>query len=211
MKDIQWLREFRSAAAGGLAIAFGGTAYLLADNKLAGAFLFCVGLFAICVMGLNLFTGKACGLVRSHGAKDAGRLAVIWLGNLCGAVCAALLLSVTRLADRLVPSAQAVCQGKLAQTGVSTFVLGIFCNIMIWLAVTGYRECLHETGKYLALIFGVMVFVACGFEHCVADMFYLAMAGEYSLRGLLFLLICTAGNVAGAVAVPLIRGKQIAG
>ncbi len=207
MKKVLLLSEFRSAIAGGLSIAIGGTAYLLAESKLAGAFLFCVGLFTICLMGLNLYTGKACTLVKSHSGPDIMKLLVIWLGNLAGTVAAALLLSATRLSGTLIPAAASVCEAKLAQTPLSVFILGIFCNIMIWLAVTGYREAEQALGKHLALILGVMVFVLCGFEHCVADMYYFAMAGIYSLKSLVFLLICTAGNTAGAVLIPLIRGR----
>ncbi len=207
MKITDLVREFRSAAAGGLSIAIGGTVFLLTESKLAGAFLFSVGLFTICVMGLNLFTGKACGLIRSRTKEDLSRLAVIWLGNLAGSVCAALLLSLTRLQDRLVPAAQSVADAKLSQGPLSTFILAVFCNVLIWLAVTGFREAEHDLGKYLALILGVTVFVACGFEHCVANMFYLVMAGEYSLRALWFLAVCTAGNVVGAVLIPLLKGR----
>lgn len=208
MNRTEWFRELRLGAAGGLSIAIGGAVFLLADNKLAGAFLFSVGLFTICTMGLNLFTGKACGLVRDRSGKYLARLAVIWIGNLIGAEAAGLLLSFTRLSEKLIPAAQAVCAAKLAQSPGSTFILAVFCNILIWLAVTGFREIGDPVGKYLALILGVTVFVACGFEHCVANMFYLAMAQLYTGQALLFLLICTAGNVAGAVLIPLLRGPK---
>ena len=205
MKEL--LKDFRGGIAGGLAIAIGGAIFLLVDNKLAGAALFSVGLFTICVMGLNLFTGKACALIDNHTGAYALKLAAIWLGNLVGAVAAALLLSLTRLSDKLTAGAQTVSATKLSQPLYSTFILGIFCNILIWLAVTGYRDIKDAVGKYLALLMGVTVFVAAGFEHCVANMFYLAMAGEYTLKALLFLVVCTLGNVVGAVLIPLFTGR----
>ena len=46
---------------------------------------------------------------------------------------------------------------------------------MIWIAVEGYKSVPHEIGKYMAILFGVMVFILCGFEHCVANMFFIPM------------------------------------
>ena len=51
--------------------------------------------------------------------------------------------------------------------------LAVFCNVMIYIGVEGYRSNPHELGKYLALFFGVCVFILCGFEHCVANMYYI--------------------------------------
>ncbi len=208
MSKTEAVRDLRLGIAGGLSIAIGGTVFLLVEDKIIGAFLFSVGLFTICSMGLNLFTGKACGLIKDHSGKYITRLVIIWTGNLIGAVAAGLLLSFTRLSEKLIPAAQSVCSAKLGQSPVSSFILAVFCNILIWLAVTGFSEIRDPVGKYLALILGVTVFVACGFEHCVANMFYLAMAQLYTGQALLFLLICTAGNMVGAVLIPLLRGSK---
>ena len=208
MKLTDAVRDLRLGIAGGLSIAIGGTVFLLVENKTVGAFLFSVGLFTICSMGLNLFTGKACGLIKDHSGKYIARLAIIWLGNLIGAVAAGLLLSFTRLSEKLIPAAQSVCSSKLDQSLGSTLILAVFCNILIWLAVTGFNEIRDPVGKYLSLILGVTVFVACGFEHCVANMFYLAMAQLYTGQALLFLLICTAGNIVGAILIPLLSGSK---
>ena len=208
MKLTDAVRDLRLGIAGGLSIAIGGTVFLLVENKTVGAFLFSVGLFTICSMGLNLFTGKACGLIKDHSGKYIARLAIIWLGNLIGAVAASLLLSFTRLSEKLIPAAQSVCSSKLDQSLGSTLILAVFCNILIWLAVTGFNEIRDPVGKYLSLILGVTVFVACGFEHCVANMFYLAMAQLYTGQALLFLLICTAGNIVGAILIPLLSGSK---
>ena len=70
----------------------------------------------------------------------------------------------------------------------------------------GFNKNPHEAGKYLALFFGVAVFILCGFEHCVANMFYFSMAGMWSGRAVLYLLVMTAGNAVGGVMFPLLRG-----
>ena len=80
-----------------------------------------------------------------------------------------------------------------------------FCNVLIYLAVDGYARIPNDVGKMLALFFGVMVFILCGFEHCVANMYYFSMAGAWSGKTVLYLLIMTAGNSLGGIAVPLLR------
>ena len=85
------------------------------------------------------------------------------------------------------------------------FLLAAFCNILIYIAVEGYGKNPHEVGKYLAIFFGVMVFILCGFEHCVANMYYFSMAGMWSGKALLYILVMTLGNAAGGVLFPLVR------
>ena len=91
---------------------------------------------------------------------------------------------------------------------MSLFFLGILCNILIYIGVEGYKSIQHEFGKYLALVFGVMVFILCGTEHCVADMFYLWMGGAWSARAVVCILVITLGNAAGGVLFPVLRSLQ---
>ena len=80
------------------------------------------------------------------------------------------------------------------------------CNIFIYIAVESFNKNPHELGKYLGLFFGVMVFILSGYEHCVADMFYVSAAGCWSGDMLLRILVITAGNAVGGVLLPLCRG-----
>ena len=188
----------------GISISLGGTVYLLSADKTVGALLFSVGPFCVCVYGFNLFTGKVC-YVFDNDAGYARMLPVIWIGNLAGAVCTALLESLTRMGPALAESAAAASQAKLAQSPMSAFILAVFCNIMIYIAVEGYKTIPHEVGKYLAILFGVIVFILCGFEHCVANMYYFTMGGAWSWKAAGYLLLMTAGNAVGGVLIPLLR------
>lgn len=191
------LSVFFSAVMAGVSIAFGGTVFLALENKLAGAALFTVGLFTVCEQGLHLFTGKVCYACR----RDRGYrldLPVVWLGNLAGAALVARTVALTRLAQ-LSGKAQILCGVKTADSLLSLFILGILCNVFIFIAVDGFSTIQRETGKYLALFFGIMVFIVCGFEHCVADMYYFFLAGAWSPRAVLCLLTITAGNVCGGI------------
>lgn len=78
---------FLSAVGAGLAISVGGTVYLSLENKIAGALLFTIGLYAIVLNGLYLYTGKVGYLVEQKNKKEYGILLVLtWLGNLVGPV-----------------------------------------------------------------------------------------------------------------------------
>ena len=196
---------FVSAVLAGVAIALGGTVFLSLDDKVLGALFFTVGLFTVCTLGLQLFTGKVCYIFEQDRAYAAA-LPVIWLGNLTGAWLTAAFEQLTRIGPHLRERALALCATKLSDGLLSIFVLAMFCNMLIYLAVDGYKNNPHEFGKYLALFFGVTVFILCGFEHCVANMYYFSAAGAWSLRTLGYLLVMTLGNAAGGVAFPLLRG-----
>lgn len=204
---MKMLREFIPAVLAGAAISIGGAVFLALDSRVAGAVFFCVGLFMVCTLGLNLFTGKVCYLP-GKGAGYWAFLGVVWLGNLAGAEITALLLRLTRLGPGLREKAAALTAVKLGDGLLSLFLLGVFCNILIFISVESYLRNPHQLGKYLGLCLGVTVFILAGFEHCVADMFYFAAAG-WTPRALLCLAVITAGNGVGGVLFPL--GLKLAG
>jgi formate/nitrite transporter FocA (FNT family) len=153
---------------------------------------------------LYLFTGKVC-YVFENDKNYALQLPLIWIGNLIGALGTGFLEMQTRLAPSLVEKAGSICQVKVSQPLLSAFLLAILCNIMIYISVEGYKTIPHEVGKYLAIFFGVTVFVICGFEHCVANMYYFTVGQAWSGKAILYLLVMTAGNGVGGVFVPLMR------
>ena len=188
----------------GLSIGLGGLVFLSVDSKVLGAALFTIGLFTVCTMGFNLFTGKVC-YVFQNDREYARKLPVIWVGNLAGTGLTALFASMTRNAAALTEKAASMCLTKQNDSLLSLFFLGLLCNIFIYIAVEGYRSNPHELGKYLSLLFGVMVFILCGTEHCVADMFYMWMGRAWNTRTILCILVITAGNCVGGVLLPLLR------
>ena len=189
---------FLSAVLAGMCVGFGGLVYLLLDNRIVGAALFTIGLFFICSFGFHLFTGKVCYVLQNDRAF-ALNLPVIWLGNLAGTGITAAAAFLTRNAPALREKALALCQVKIGDSLLSLFFLGFLCNIFIYLAVEGYARNPHELGKYLSLFFGVMVFILAGTEHCVADMFYFWMAGAWSGKAILCILVISIGNAAGGI------------
>ncbi len=201
---MRQLKVLLSGFLAGVCIAIGGTVFLSTESRLAGSLLFTVGLFTICLFQLHLFTGKVC-YVFDRGLSYALELPAVWLGNLAGTFLFARAMAATRSGPALAAAAQRLCQAKLDDSLWSLFLLAVFCNMMIYLAVEGFNKAPHDLGRYLALFLGVSVFILCGFEHCVANMYYFSMAGAWSGRTLLALLVMTAGNALGGVFFPLTR------
>lgn len=195
---------FLYAVMGGICISLGGTAYLCTENNIIGAILFTIGLFTICTMGFNLYTGKVSYALNNKPSFIID-LIVVWLGNLAGTAIAASLLSLTRIGTGIYEKASAICDTKLNDDMLSMFILAIFCNLLIFIAVDEFNTNKHITGKYLGLLFGVVAFIFCSFEHSVADMFYFTVAKVWSLKTLGYLLVITLGNAVGGLLVPAIR------
>lgn len=195
-----FFKTFVPAILAGLAIGIGGCVFLSLENKIVGSVCFSVGLYAICVHGLNLFTGKIGYLAEKKGKEFLpylGTVCIIWLGNLAGTVASGLIFSATRIA-KISETAAAICQVKLNDSMISLFLLAIFCGMLMYIAVEGYKRCQNP----LILFFCVCVFILCGFEHCIADMFYFAMAGIFTGKALLILLVITLGNSLGGMLLP---------
>lgn len=204
---MKHVNTFVSAILAGIAISIGGVVFLVCDNKVVGAVFFSVGLFTVCTLGLNLYTGKVC-YVFDNKPSYVGTCGLIWLGNLVGTFATGTAIRATRL-TAVVEKAVTVSDTKLSDSLPSVFILAIFCNILIYLGVESYKNNPHEFGKYLGLFLGVSVFVAAGFEHCVANMFYFTTAGVWSGRTLLYIIVMTLGNAVGGVIFPLCRKLNV--
>ena len=109
----------------------------------------------------------------------------------------ALIVKLSRI-DGIAEQATELTAVKLDDSILSLFLLGVLCNIFIYIAVEGYKNNPHELGKYLSLFFGVMVFILAGTEHCVADMFYFWLSG-WSVDAAVRVLVITLGNAAGGI------------
>ena len=197
MKKI--LHTFILAILAGAAIGIGGIVYLSMDNKTAGALMFTVGLYTLCIHGLNLYTGKA-GYLVNQPVSYLADLAVIWAGNLAGTGLAAAAVRQSRIRG-IAETARAVCEIKLNDGMPSLFLLAVFCGFLMFVAVDGYKQ----TKNPVILFMGVGAFILCGFEHCIADMFYFSAAGMWSGRAAAAVCVITLGNTAGGMLIPLAK------
>ena len=188
----------------GLCIGLGGTVYLSCDNKILGSFLFGLGLFTILNFGFNLFTGKV-GYFVNNKPSYWGFLGIVWLGNFIGTFLFAKMIAATRYGATLQAKANALCLVKDGDNIVSLLVLGIFCGMLMFIAADGYKNIENQVGKVVVVFLPVMVFILSGFEHCIADMFYFSLAGDFSALMLKSLIVITVGNSIGGGLIPLAR------
>lgn len=192
------MKSFCKSILGGFSIGLGGLIYLSVDNKIVGSALFSIGLFLVLTMSFNLFTGKICYVCDKNGPSILDVIS-IWLGNYIGTLIIALIIRETRGAAGVAEKAANLCAIKNGDSYFSLFLLGILCNIFIFIAVEEYKSNEHVIGKYLAIILGVMGFILAGTEHCIADMFYYNVAFSFSVDVLIRLLVITAGNTVGGI------------
>ncbi|MBR2360107.1 MAG: formate/nitrite transporter family protein [Bacteroidaceae bacterium] len=173
------MKTLRSSILSGIAIAIAGWGYLASTN-IVGAVLFSFGLLTVIQYKLSLYTGTA-GFVpfrddEGHSCilSSVATLLLVLFGNIIGCLLVALL---TRLSPiDLAASAQQILEGRLDIGSFRAGLLAIGCGFIMTTVVTGARA-----GKPLILLFGVPLFILCGFPHCVADAFYyLAVPWEYT-------------------------------
>lgn len=202
-----YLKVLFSSILAGILIAIGGLVFIFVKNTstIAGGFLFAFGLFTIITLKLHLYTGKI-GYVFDNKANYLLELLIILIGNAIGAISFGYL---TRLAfngvnNTIMDTINNVATNKLSNPLLTTFILSIFCGIMIYLAVEVSRRNVSDTIRTIAIFFAVAIFIICGFEHCIANMFYFSFASSWNLNTLLYILIMVLGNSIGSIVIYLL-------
>lgn len=183
----------RSSILAGFCIGIAGFGYLASSN-IIGAVLFAFGLLTVVHYSLKLYTGTA-GFIERN---EVGMLMKVLGGNLIGCLLVALMARCSSM--DLQATAQHILEGRLHNGILRSGILSIGCGFIMTTAVTFARQ-----GKNLPLIFGVPLFIMCGFPHCVADAFYYMcvplsyLLGNWSSIILLYISIVI-GNFIGCNA-----------
>lgn len=184
------LQIIKSSILAGICIGIAGFGYL-AEKSIIGAVLFAFGLLTVVHYKLKLYTGTAGFIVKG----EVATLFLILLGNLVGCLIVSLIARCSPMP--LQETAQKVLEGRLATGPLKGGILAIGCGFIMTTAVTFARK-----DKNLPLLFGVPLFIMCGFPHCVADAFYymavpVSFLGEHWLDVLVFYVSIVAGNFVG--------------
>ncbi len=173
-------RMFLLAVLAGAFIALAGVGSAIGTaqfGKLAGACSFPAGLAMVVLAGSELFTGNNL-MVISLLAKriTAGQLltawAVVYAGNFVGAAAIAALSVWSGVFGGTYEALIATAQAKVALTLGQALLRGFLCNVLVCLAVWMSMAAQDAAGKVIGLYLPIMVFVLCGYEHSVANMFY---------------------------------------
>lgn len=200
------LSQFINAVIGGMMIGIGGCVSLSCDNKYIGSALFSLGLFAIIQFGYGLYTGKI-GYAPLRMPAYLSECLFTLLGNACGTFIDAILLKQTRIFAAISEKAAASVETKVGDSLWSAFILAVFCGILMFTAVENARLSNAAGGhieKTVGTMLCIMVFILCGFNHCIADMFYIFLTGTLS-EAAAYLPIVIVGNSVGGMLFPLLK------
>ena len=151
-------------------------------NRLLAGVTFSLGLILVVVAGAELFTGNnliamawASGKVTT--AKLVRSWVIVYIGNLIGAMATAALVFVSKQysfgAGAVGKAALTIAQTKCGLPFVEAFALGVLCNALVCMAVWLGYSARTTTDKILSIVFPISAFVACGFEHSVANMYFI--------------------------------------
>lgn len=192
---LPFFSSITSSFLSGLTIVFGTVVFLSCPDRIVGSALFSFALMTIICRGLLLYTGKI-GYVRTFGVKN---ILVTLLGNLIGTFVGGVLISFTRIKGTLLmegvqQKAQTLVNVKLSDNLLSVFILACCCGVMMFLAVDNYAK----SKSWLFVVLPIMVFILCGFEHCIANAAYITLAGAWSLQAALYLGVMITGNAVGS-------------
>ena len=177
-------KDNRLSLLAGILIGLGAYGFL-ALGGIPGAVIFAFGLVGVVLSGSLLYTGKA-GVM-----TDIGALALIWLFNVLA--CVAIGLLVVSIGGEPQERAQAVVDGRLAQGPWRSFLRAVGCGLIIDLSVWLYRR----SKSLVPILFGVPLFIVCGFYHSIADVVYLVAAWKWSPAILWYYPVIVIGNYVG--------------
>ena len=196
-----FISTLRSSILAGVCVGLAGFGYL-AEKSIIGAVVFSFGLLAVVAYRLKLYTGTA-GFFRRG---EFGQLMFILFGNIVGCLLVGLLARCSPMP--IQETAQSVLEARLANGPLFGGLLAVGCGFIMTTVVTFARE-----GKPLILLFGVPLFINCGFPHCLADAFYyLATPLSYTsehIADILVLYPClVVGNFIGCNLYRFVMPKQ---
>ena len=164
-------------------ISLGSFALLKLGNPI-GPVIFALGLLGVCYMGLNLFTGK-CGFLIQDNIKPSD-LIIILVTNLVAGYLIELLFSIT---DPEVYR-NAIIKVKSWDFSLAFFIKSILCGIIMYIAVLLYKK-----NTSLGILYGIPLFIFCGFQHCIANVITMGTARLFDWS----IVICIIGNFVGSL------------
>ncbi|MFB3882366.1 MAG: formate/nitrite family transporter [Armatimonadota bacterium] len=154
-------------------------------TKLLGGAVFSLGLILVVIAGAELFTGNAL-IIMAYASHKVSTLSllrnwvIVYIGNLVGSLLTAAFIFLSRqhtFADgQLGVTALNIGNAKCSLDFWPALFLGVYCNALVCLAVWLCFSARTTTDRILAIVFPITAFVASGFEHCVANMYFIPVA-----------------------------------
>ena len=202
MLSYRSLLVFVRAILAGIMIGTGGSAMLAVNTQIIGPFMFSIGLMVIIQFGLKLYTGIVGYFMDPIDLKT---LAVTFIGNFIGVfvVAEAARYSCLPVADYAYQLVLAKSEMIMRLHLIDIFAMGCMCGMLMYIGVAVWKlPVASDIARCFITILCVMTFIVCGFEHCIADMFYLLAARTNDIpigNQIAFIGIVTIGNSIGAM------------
>ena len=164
-------------------ISLGNYALLKLGNPI-GPVIFAFGLLGVCYMGQNLFTGK-CGFLIQDKIKPLDLLIILIVNLIAGYLFGVIYSCLD----------QDVLKNAISKVGTwdvsfPFLIKSVLCGMIMYIAVYMYKK-----GTPLGIIFGIPLFIFCGFQHCIANIITLGVAKTFHLS----IILCILGNFIGSL------------
>lgn len=177
----------RGALLSGILIGLGSAGYL-AVGGIPGAVIFAFGLIGVVIFEVPLYTGKA-GVLK---VDESWTLIGIWFWNVIGCILIGLLVKYTG-SDTSIANAMTIVDGRFEAGWVKSLLRSIGCGMIIDLSVYQFRK----SGSFIPILFGVPLFIICGFYHSIADVVYLTVSWRWSPEIYWYYPVIVIGNYIG--------------
>jgi formate/nitrite transporter len=191
---LSLLPQVMLAVLGGAFIGLGALYYVVvrsdptlgyAAKQVLGGGVFCLGLVMVVIAGAELFTGNnLLVMARAHGLISSAQVLRNWgivlFGNLVGAIRLAVLVSLANHASmndgEIGRAYLKIAAGKASLPFWTAFFRGVLCNALVCLGIWMSMAGRSVIDKVIALVLPISAFIAAGFEHSIANLYFFAMA-----------------------------------
>ena len=180
------MKELINKSVGAAVLISLGVYALLKLGNPIGPVIFALGLLGICYMGLNLFTGK-CGFIIEDSIKPTNLIIILIVNLIAGYICG-LIFSC---ADKEIVT-NAISKVATWDFSISFFIRSVLCGVVMYIAVYMYRK-----GTVLGIIYGIPLFIFCGFQHCIANIITLGAARTFDAS----IILAIIGNFIGSLLI----------
>ncbi len=212
MTGTEFLVFCLMALSSGMIIGIGGASSLLANylfgvaGRLIGACMFSLGIYAIVVFEMRLFTGMIADMP-TLGVKNFWQLPVCFLFNVFGVAVSSFFVYYSYIGETVVSQASDLMWAKLhaENWGIQAFSSSVLCGALISISVKANKYApAKNVSSTIGVLFPIVVFAFCGFDHSVANLMYFFYLGEFSWHVIGYILLNFFGNIVGGVFLPTV-------
>lgn len=196
----------------GINISIGAIAYLAIPNPIVASCFFAIGILLVLNFN-NMLLTKVIPCLFAKIEFKIPDIVISLLGNAVGCIITGIFISATRLADIFYDKLGNIVNAKLDDNLLSLLIMAIFCGMLVgYASLASYK---YKNGSFAQTFYVwlfITVFVFCGFDHVIANIFYFtcyAILFNFDLSMLLILLVIFVGNFIGGMLIGLAEKDKV--